>query len=291
MSAIVSPALSWASRVLAPRCGVTTTESMPNSGDSVVGSVAKTSRAAPATVPSRSASARAASSTIPPRATLIDAQPRLGLEQQVATDQPGRLGSLRQVDGEEVGLGDDLLEGHQLDPAEAGALGRHVRVEGDEAHAEATGPVGDELADASEADDAERLVGEFDTLPLAALPASVDERGVRLRDVAGLGEQQRHRVLGRRDDVRLRGVDDHHAASRRGIEVDVVEADPGPADDHQVVGGGEQLGVDRRGRADDQRLGPGDRREQLVRATARAARRRRVRRKRGAAARCRRSLR
>ncbi len=47
-----------------------------------------------------------------------DAQPRLGLEQQLPTDQPRRLGGLRQVDGEEVGFGDDLFERHQLDTAE-----------------------------------------------------------------------------------------------------------------------------------------------------------------------------
>ena len=117
------------------------------------------------------------------------AQPRLGLEQQVATDQAGCLGSLRQMNREEIGLRDDLFERHQLDTAEAGAIGRHVRVEGDEAHPERSGPVGDQLADASEADDAERLLGEFDTLPFAALPAAFDERGVSLRDVAGLGEQ------------------------------------------------------------------------------------------------------
>ena len=67
---MVAPALSWASRVLAPRCGVTTTPSSPNSGDDVVGSSEKTSKAAPPTRPSRMASARAASSTIPPRAAL-----------------------------------------------------------------------------------------------------------------------------------------------------------------------------------------------------------------------------
>ena len=159
-------------------------------------------------------------------------------------------------------------------PPSRARSGRHVGVEGDEAHAEAARPVGDELADPSEADDAERLVGELDALPLAALPATVDEGGVGLRDVARLGEQQRHRVLGRRDDVRLRGVDDHHAAGRRSVEVDVVESDSCPADDHQPVGRGEQLAVDRRRRADDQRLGAGDGVEQLGCATARVAHRR-----------------
>ena len=48
------------------------------------------------------------------------AQRRLGLEQQVAPDQALRLGRLRQVDGEEVGLGDDLVERQQLDAELAG---------------------------------------------------------------------------------------------------------------------------------------------------------------------------
>ncbi len=85
-----------------------------------------------------------------------------------------------------------------------------------------------------------------------------------LRDVARLGEQQRHRVLGRRDDVRLRGVDDHHAAGRRSVEVDIVESDSCPADDHQPVSRGEQLAIDRRRRADDQRLSAVDGVEQLA---------------------------
>ena len=77
---------------------------------------------------------------------------------------------------------------------------------------------------------------------------------MRLRHVAGLGEQQRHRVLGRRHDVALRRVDDHHAAAGGGIDVDVVEADPGPADHHQLVGGRQHLVGDPRRRADDHRV-------------------------------------
>ena len=77
---------------------------------------------------------------------------------------------------------------------------------------------------------------------------------MRLRNVARLGKQQRHRVLGRRDDVALRGVDDHHAAPRRCSDIDVVEADAGPADHQQGVGVLQHLGRDLSGRADDQRL-------------------------------------
>ena len=129
--------------------------------------------------------------------------------------------------------------GSSSTPRWRAALGGDERVVGDEVHAEAAGAVGDELADAAEADDAERLVGELDALPAAALPAPGDERRVGLRDVARLGEEQRHRVLGGRHDVALRGVDDHHAAPGGGLDVDVVEADAGPADDEEVGSGRE----------------------------------------------------
>ena len=126
MSAIVSPALSCASRVEAPRCGVTTTCSSceqrrlgrrlggehveRGAGDDTVaqalGQVALVDDAAAGDVD--------------------HAQRRLRLEQQVAVDQPGGLLGLRQVDREEVGLGDDLVERQQLD-AHLLAPGRPTR--------------------------------------------------------------------------------------------------------------------------------------------------------------------
>ncbi len=78
-SAMVTPALSWASTVEAPRWGATTTDGSSNSGDSVVGSLANTSRPAPCTWPERMASASASSSTIPPRAVLMMRRPGLDL--------------------------------------------------------------------------------------------------------------------------------------------------------------------------------------------------------------------
>ena len=61
-------------------------------------------------------------------------------------------------------------------------------------------------------------------------------------------------MLGGRDDVRLRCIDDHHAPLGGGGDVDVVESDPGASDDHQVGRGREELGVDLGRRADDQRV-------------------------------------
>ncbi len=72
---MVRPALSWASAVEAPRCGVTTTLSSSNSGLEVVGSSANTSSDAPARWPASTALARASSSTIPPRAALTRRAP------------------------------------------------------------------------------------------------------------------------------------------------------------------------------------------------------------------------
>ena len=70
-SATCRATFSCASVVAAPRCGVQTTLSRPNRGESVAGSVSKTSSAAPATWPDLMASANAASSNRPPRAQLM----------------------------------------------------------------------------------------------------------------------------------------------------------------------------------------------------------------------------
>jgi hypothetical protein len=65
---------SWASAVLAPRCGVATTLgwaiSLLAASPATGGSAVKTSIPAPAMVPASSADSRATSSIIPPRATL-----------------------------------------------------------------------------------------------------------------------------------------------------------------------------------------------------------------------------
>ena len=73
-----------------------------------------------------------------------------------------------------------------------------------------------------------------------------------LGHIAGLGEQQRHRVLGGGDDVGLRGVDHHHAAARRCFDVDVVQPDTGPTDHDEIGGDLEEFGRDLGGRPDDQ---------------------------------------
>ena len=94
-------------------------------------------------------------------------------------------------------------------------------------------PDGDRLADLAEPDDAERPAAQLEPGELGPLPLAAADRGVGRGDLAGDAVQQGERVLGGRDRVAGRGVDDGDPGPRRRVEVDVVDADPGPADDRQ----------------------------------------------------------
>ena len=146
-------------------------------------------------------------------------------------DQVSRLGRERGVQGHEVRhLEQPLERGNVLHARLAHALGRDERVVGDDVHRQAAGPPGYLLADTAEADDAERLLGQLDSREAGALPPSVLQRGVRLRDRACQRQKEPDGVLGRRDDGGLRRVDDENAAFRRRVDVHVVDPDARPAD-------------------------------------------------------------
>ena len=191
-----------------------------------------------------------------------DAHGRLDLGERLLADQADRLGGLGQVDGDEVALGEQLVEGDQAGAEHAGALHRDVGVVGEDLDAEALEPLGDELADAAEADDADLLLEQLDAAVLAALPGAVLQGLVGRRDVAGAGEQQADGELGGAGDVGGRCVDDHDAGLGGGLDVDVVEADAGAGDDLQAPGGGDGLGVHLRRGADEDRVDVGEGREQ-----------------------------
>ena len=214
---------------------MTTTCGSSKSGELVVGSVANTSRAAPPMRPSRMASARASSSITPPRDTLMIRRVGLARASSSLPTMPSVSGVFTTCRVRKSDDPDELLEAEQLHVDLPGPLGGDEGVVGHHLHPERRRPLGHQLADAAEADDAEHLVGQLHALPPAALPATLDEGGVGLRDVAGLGEEQRHRVLGGGEDVRLRGVHHHHALGGGGLGVDVVEPDPGPPDHHEVL--------------------------------------------------------
>ena len=169
------------------------------------------------------------------------------------------------MDRDDVGAGVERLGVlRALDAELAVALGRDERVEGEHLHPERAGPLGDELADAAEAEDAERLLVHLHPAEPAALPLAALQRRVCLRDVARLREHHRDRVLGRRDDVRLRRVRDDDALLGGRRHVDVVDADPGAADHLQALRALDHVGRQLRGRADHDRVVVGDRAGQLL---------------------------
>ncbi len=179
----------------------------------------------------------------PTAARVDDAQLRLGDREHVGVDQAGRLGRLRDVDGDEVARPHELLEREQGDPQLLRATRRDVRVVADEVRTEAGEPLGDEGADPAEADDADGLLEQLDAAEPAALPLAALGRRVGVGDVPGEGEQVADGELRRGRDVGGGRIDDHHARSGRGGDVDVVEADTGTGDDLQLRGGGDRLGV------------------------------------------------
>jgi ethanolamine ammonia-lyase large subunit len=86
----------------------------------------------------------------------------------------------------------------------------------------------------AEAEDAEGLVVEFRAEELALGPLAAAEAVVGLGDRPRRREGHRDGVLGGRADVALGGVRHDDAVLGCGLEVDVVDADAGPADDGEV---------------------------------------------------------
>ena len=214
---------------------MTTTSSRAKIGCSVKGSEGKTSSAAPASLPDSRPASRASRSTSSPRAQLTRRAPSFIAAIVSASIRPivsGVFGTCRVTRSARPSSSSTLSSA--LDAELAEALGGDELVEGDDVHLEALGALGDELADAAEADHAERLAVELGALELGPVPAPVDQRAVRLRDVAEQGQRQRQGVLGGGDRVRLGRVGDDDPAAGRGRDVDVVDAGAGAADHLQV---------------------------------------------------------
>ena len=135
-------------------------------------------------------------------------------------------------------------------------------------HLEPAGAVRDGEPDLAEPDEAERLATHLDALERRPLPFAAAHGGVRGRDSPGEAQQQRERMLGGRDRVAGRGIDDRDAGASGRVEVDVVDADTRTTDDDEPRPGLDERRVDPDLAADEQRVVVGDRRPQLVRRQA-----------------------
>ena len=192
-----------------------------------------------------------------------DVRRALHLLERLGAEHADGLRGLGHVDGDEVRLRQELVEGHQLHAELGGAGGGDVGVVREDLGVEALQAGRDQGADPAQADDADLLLEELDAGVLGALPLPVLEGGAGLRDVAGEAQDVADGQFGGGDDVRGRRVDHHDAGLGGGLDVDVVQADAGAGDDLEVLGGGDGLGVQLGGGADQDRVDVGDRGEQL----------------------------
>ena len=155
-------------------------------------------------------------------------------------DVAGLVGQ-RRVQRDEVGPGQQRVEIDLFDAHFHRAFGREERIEGDDLHLEAQRAAGDDRADIARADQAQRLAGDFDAHEAVLRPLAGLGLGIGFGDLAGEREHQRDGVFGGGDRVAERGVHHHDALRRGGGDIDVVDADPGAADDLEVGGGVEDL--------------------------------------------------
>ena len=197
---------------------------------------------------------------------------------RLGVDQADRLRRLRHVQGDQVGAAEHLLDALQpLDPELAEALGGDELVEGDDVHLEALGALGDELADAAEADHAERLAVELGALELGPVPAPGDERFVTPAGRCGRGPGRGRRVCwGAKPITRVFAVELgplNLARSQRAVDERAVGlrdvAEEGERQRQGVLGGGDRVRLGRVG--DDDAAAGGGRDVDVVDAGAGAA--------------------
>ena len=150
-------------------------------------------------------------------------------------DAPGFLGHGR-VDGDEVGVLQQVVQADEADPDLLGRFRRDEGVVGNDVHLQPLRPVGDDGSHAADPDDAQRLVEELVPHEFVLFPFARLHGGRRLGDFPGQGEHHGDGVLARGDRVAAGGVHDDDPPLARGGDVHVVEAGAGPPDDLQVFG-------------------------------------------------------
>ena len=165
-----------------------------------------------------------------PRA-VHDADARLGFGQRIGVDDPPRLVRERDVQGDDVGVAEQLVHRRQRHAERGGTVRCEVGVEGDDPHSEPLGEGRDDGADGAAAHDSERLVAKLDAHEAATLPTAVAGGAVGLRNSSRKRAHHGDSVLGRGHGIAVGRVHDHDAALGRGVYVDVIDAGARPAHD------------------------------------------------------------
>ncbi len=140
---------------------------------------------------------------------------------------------------DEIGARQQGVEIDFLDPHFDRAIGRQEGIVGDHLHPEPVRAVGDDRTDIARADKAQSLGGQLDPHEAVLFPFARLGRGVGFGQLAGERKEHRDGMFGGSDRIAERRVHDDHPLGRCGGDIDIVDADPGAADDLQIGRGGE----------------------------------------------------
>ena len=168
------------------------------------------------------------------------------------------------MQGDEIGPREEIVEFDLLDREIGGAFGGQVRIVGDHTHLQPLRSVGNDRADVAGADKTERLAVHLHPHEAGFFPFAGVGRFVGFWNLARRRQQHRDRVFGRRDRIAERRVHDDDAACRGSRNIDVVDANPGPADDLEAPRRSQDISRHLGGGAHDEAVVFGDAGDELV---------------------------
>ena len=153
----------------------------------------------------------------------------------IGAEHADGLVGLRKMHRDEIGQGKKLL--HVVVKRHAqlfSALGAAVGIVAHQMHAEGAGALGHQTADAAQAEDGKRLLIQLAATELAAGPLPRMHACIGLGGVARAGQHEAHGLLSGGDDIGSGGVAHDDTGFGRSLDVDVVHAHAGTADDAQL---------------------------------------------------------
>ena len=197
-------------------------------------------------------------------------RPRLHAGEGGVIDEVAGGGRERHVEGDEIGLGEHVGQGSELDPALLPWLRHHERIMDQDPHPERRRAAGDFAPDPPVAEDAEGLAEELHAEEPPALPLPGLHRAIGGRNRARERQHERERVLGGGDRVPARRVHHQHAAPGGRLHVHVVDPGAGACDHLELGAGLDHLAGDLGPTADDEGIERGNRLHQLRRGQTQA---------------------
>ena len=200
--------------------------------------------------------------------TVEDSEAWLALRERRFVDHVVRVVRHRHVHRNIVGLGEEFIQRDALDLHGLGAARGQIGVVGEYLHAERLRAFRHFRPDATETDHAEGFLEQFDAGKVLPIPLTGLHRSRGLGHGPRATKDVRKRQLGRRDGIARRGVHHNHATLGGGLDIDVVHADAGTANNLEQRRGGKNRGGNLRFRAHRDRMHVLDQFQYLLRRRA-----------------------